>query len=106
MKIFKVKQKSSVEIFFAITYGGLVLDLSTSTLTLKIYNDQNVLAIQKNDIDFNKTEAVVGEVSVLLNEIDLDLDAGTYTAYLKIEVGTMIDKTLQFKLLVESSPLI
>ena len=103
MKIFKVKQKESKTLFLAITHGGVVLNLTDSTLTLQVYDKNKVLKIEKVDNDFDKTEAIVGEVTVLLDGTDLDLEPETYKGYAKIVVGSLIDKTIEFNLIVRSS---
>jgi hypothetical protein len=105
LKIFKVKQKESKTLFLAVTHGGSVLNLTDSTLTLQVYDKNKILKIEKIDSDFDKTEAVVGEVTVLLNGTDLDLTPDIYNGYMKIIIGTLIDKTIEFNLIVKNSPI-
>lgn len=103
MTILKVKRGESKIAYFAITHDGQILNLTSSTLSLKVYDENDVLRFEKTDADFDKTEVEVGEFTVLLNETDLDLDPDIYYGYVKIVIGSFIDKTVEFVLIVKSS---
>jgi hypothetical protein len=82
---------------------GNVLDVSSTTLTFgvkRIKSDPSFI-IQKDNADFDKTQAVDGIVDLPLSADDLDHNKNLYVAELKTYFsGSNIDKSVDIDFLI------
>ena len=98
-----IKQKEQKHIYFTVTKNFEQFPLTGATLTLKIENRNGAVKITKDDAEFDKTDISQGKFNVLLTETDLDLDPGRYKGEVKIELDSLIDKTLEFYIRIDEA---
>jgi hypothetical protein len=96
-----IRQGEQKPLYFTIIKDGLTWNLTGATFTLKIYDDSGTLKITKNDADFTKTDISIGKISVQLTSEDLDLPVDPYYGKLQIILGELIDKTVEFILMIQ-----
>ena len=99
----ELKQKEAKTIKFTIKdSNGNAIDCSSATFFFGVKKSKShaTYKIQKNDSDFDKTNASNGIVTVNLNTTDLNLDAEKYYAELKIvfSASTNVNKSEDIEL--------
>jgi len=85
-----VKQKEAKTVTFTITQNNDALDVSGGEFkfAVKKAKGDTTYLIEKETADFDVSEAGDGILRTILNETDLDLEAGEYIAELKIDLST------------------
>jgi hypothetical protein len=104
--MYNLKQGEKKNIVFQVKDAdGQLMDLSSATcfLGVKSRKSDTSYVFSKNDTSFNKSNAALGEVSVLLSDTDTST-AGRLFAELKVTFGDgTIEKSTDFFLYIEQS---
>lgn len=89
----KFKQGESHNVYFTIKRNGDPVDVSGTSLSLvvKKHKDDEDAVIEKDDQDFNMTNAASGLVYVRIGSVDTAIDEGIYIGELKVEFADDVD---------------
>lgn len=101
-----VKQKEAKKIKFTITRAGLELDVADAVLTfgVKETKDDEAYLIEKNDSDFDKSDAAGGIVRIQLSATDTNQTPAEHVGELKIVIDADdIDKSVDIVFVVEQA---
>ena len=100
------KQGEAKSLTLTVKEDGAGVDLSAATLFLgakKAKADMDFI-IQKEDADFDKSQAASGVVSVFLSATDLNINPGPYVAELKVTFpNATIDKSADLAFVIEAA---
>lgn len=99
-----LKQGEQKNVDLVVTYGHKPLDVRTATITMKACDKNNNIIFDKKNEDFSKVNGQMGGFSFIITATDTSIEPGTYTCYVQIQVGNLIDKTITFPLTIEYSP--
>lgn len=102
-----LKQGEGKNLKFTVTDDdGNVVDITSATLTytLKRKKKDTTPLIQKEDSDFDKTQATSGIARVPLSQTDTDLSPRIYVSELKVFFSaTSVDKSQDILIIVEEA---
>jgi hypothetical protein len=104
-----IKQGEAKTITFTVKDAdGVAVDLSSAELALGVKRNKTdaSFAIQKDDADFETTQAASGIVSVDLSETDTNLEEATYVGELKCSwtgPPVVIDKSADFYIQIKGA---
>ena len=102
-----LKQGEGKTFRFTVTDSdGNTVDVSSAqiTFTIKRQKTSSTILVQKEDIDFDKTDAVNGIVTVPLTESDTDLNPSIYYGELKVFFSTTsVEKSDDIFLIIEQA---
>jgi hypothetical protein len=90
------KQREGDTLKFVLTRNNAVVVLTGKTFSFVVKSDLDATTylIEKQDADFDKTDAALGIVYVPITTSDTDLDPGTYYAELKSIITASTDEDL------------
>ena len=101
-----LKKKEAKTLTFTVTdSAGNPVDLSSTTLTFAVKSEitSSSTEFTKTDIDFDKTDAIDGIVTVILTTDDTDR-TGTFVGELKIAFSsTSIDKSANITVTIDEA---
>lgn len=106
MSEIKIKKGEAKNILFTYTSSGVAQDVSSNTFYFVVKEHcESVAIIEKNDIDFDKTNAANGVVSCNLSVTDTDIEEKTYEAEITMiaTVDTDVDKSENITFIVSRS---
>jgi hypothetical protein len=100
------KQGEAKTLTLTVKENGVGIDLTAASLFLGVKQRKTdaSFAIQKQDADFDKSQAAAGIISVFLSDADLGVDPGQYIGELKATFpDSTIDKSADLSFKVEQA---
>jgi hypothetical protein len=100
------KQGEAKTLTLTVKENGVGVDLSATTLFLGVKKKKTdgSFVIEKQDADFDKSQAAGGVISVFLSDADLGVDPGQYIGELRATFpDATIDKSADLSLKVEQA---
>ncbi|MDI6852052.1 MAG: BppU family phage baseplate upper protein [Deltaproteobacteria bacterium] len=100
------KQGEAKTLTLTVKDNGAGVDLSAATIFLGVKKKKTDASfiIEKQDADFDKSQAAAGVISVFLSDADLSVDPGHYIGELKATFpDSTIDKSADLSFRVEQA---